>query len=230
MSMRIRFQYVSGYTLGFSIERLADGWLYDFATTGATATTFTASPTTLVAAIPEDTGSYIGRYKATLTNTPVSRFSDGDYCVTIHNMTSNNLVVAELGVVMHSGDDATVIPSASGVDPWAQSLPGSYVLGTAGNIVGNNLDAKVSTRLPLSTYVAPPTDYQQRGQSVVLPTAAPSWYVTPSSPTVAQIVTGVWDEPRSNHVVVNTFGSSLDTSISSRFAASNYIAPSNPTD
>lgn len=31
-------------------------------------------------------------------------------------------------------------------DPWSTAIPGSYGAGTAGNIVGNNLDAAVSTR------------------------------------------------------------------------------------
>ena len=35
-------------------------------------------------------------------------------------------------------------------DPWAINIPGSYGIGTAGNVLGNNLDAKVSTRLPTS--------------------------------------------------------------------------------
>ncbi len=34
--------------------------------------------------------------------------------------------------------------AASAGDPWTTALPGSYVAGSAGNIVGNNLDAKVS--------------------------------------------------------------------------------------
>lgn len=31
-------------------------------------------------------------------------------------------------------------------DPWSTALPGAYGAGTAGNIVGNNLDATVSSR------------------------------------------------------------------------------------
>lgn len=40
-------------------------------------------------------------------------------------------------------------------DPWATALPGAYGAGTAGNIVGNNLDATVSSRLSTAGYTAP---------------------------------------------------------------------------
>ena len=42
-----------------------------------------------------------------------------------------------------------------GSDPWAILVPGSYGAGTAGKILGDNLDAKVSTRMPTSSYIAP---------------------------------------------------------------------------
>jgi hypothetical protein len=44
---------------------------------------------------------------------------------------------------------AKVNSAASAGDPWATNLPGAYGAGTAGNIVGSQLDAAVSTR---STY------------------------------------------------------------------------------
>jgi hypothetical protein len=146
MALRIRFQYPTGSQLGYSIERLSDGSFYDFSSS-----TFDASPTTLIASLPEDSGNFAGRYKVTLTSTPTTQFSDGDYVVTVHNQASSNVVVAELSATMHSGDDATVIPQplSSVVDPWSVALPSNYATGTAGSIVGHNLDAQVSTR---STY------------------------------------------------------------------------------
>ncbi|MDB5350783.1 MAG: hypothetical protein JWN86_2030 [Planctomycetota bacterium] len=241
MALRLRFQYAAGASLGYSIERLSDGLLYNFAPSGSTAGTFTAAPTTVVAPLPADTGSFVGRYKVNLTSTPAAQFVDGDYCITIHNVASGNAVIAELDVVMHNGDDATVIPSGASADPWNQSLPGSYAAGTAGFALGTNLDAKVSTRLAATSYAAPPTDYQQRSQPVVLPFVAPIWYAAPpsdyqqrnqpvmlpttsqasssSSLTVAQIVSGIWDEPRAGHVLPGSFGACLDTSISSRLDA-----------
>ena len=145
MALRIRYQYPTGATLGYSIERRSDGTFFDFSNS-----TFNQSPVTLISSLPEDTGSFCGRYKVTLTSTPATQFTDGDYVVTIHNTASANVVTGELGVVMHGGDDATVIPgSGGGSDPWSTALPGSYPAGTAGAIIGGNLDAKVSTR---STY------------------------------------------------------------------------------
>lgn len=50
--------------------------------------------------------------------------------------------------------------AASAGDPWATALPGSYSAGSAGYIVGHNVDAQVSTRLPTSSYAAAPTTSQ----------------------------------------------------------------------
>jgi hypothetical protein len=140
MALKIRFQYPTGSRLGYSIERLSDGSLYDFS-----AANFVATPTTLISPLPEDAGSFIGRYKTTLTPTPPQLFTDGDYVVTIHDEANASVVVAELAATIHAGDDATVIPAPS-IDPWSITLPGTYAAGTAGNILGANLDAKVSSR------------------------------------------------------------------------------------
>ena len=221
MSLRIRYQNTNGLTLGYSIERLADGLFYDFFDSS-----FKATPTTPIASLPMDSGNYVGRYKLTLTPTPQSRFTDGDYCVTIHNTAASNVVVAQLSAIIHAGDDATVIPSASGVDPLSLSVPGMYAIGTAGYLLGTNLDAQVSSRLAASSYALPPSDYQQRSQPVILSSVAPSWFST--APTVLQIVAGVWEEPRAGHVTAGSFGVCVDAPTSSRLASSAYVAP--PTD
>jgi hypothetical protein len=146
MALRIRFQYPTASLLGYSIERLNDGSFYDFSNS-----TFVAVPATPIAVLPEDAGIFLGRYKLTLTPTPVAQFTDGDYVVTVHDQAASSSVVAELGATMHAGDDATVIPQSGGsvIDPWSVALPGSYPAGTAGAILGQNLDARISTR---STY------------------------------------------------------------------------------
>src|SRR5438046_1709 len=118
MPLRVRYQYPTGSSLGYSIERLSDGTFFDF-----NDSTFKPTPTTLVAALLEDLGSFAGRYKVTLASTPTSQFTDGDYVVTVHNSASANIVVGELAVVMHAGSDTTVIPSGGGSDPWATPLP-----------------------------------------------------------------------------------------------------------
>jgi hypothetical protein len=50
--------------------------------------------------------------------------------------------------------------AASAGDPWNTALPGSYASGTAGNILGNRLDAAISSRLATGGYTAPPTTSQ----------------------------------------------------------------------
>ncbi len=143
MGLRIRFQSPTAASLGYSIERLADGSLFDFADS-----TFKAAPGTITSPLAEDSGLFAGRYRATLAPTPSSQFVDGDYAITVHDLTSR-LVVGQLGAAMHAGDDATVFPGlggSPGPDPWSASLPGGYAPGTAGAILGQNLDARVSSR------------------------------------------------------------------------------------
>lgn len=57
---------------------------------------------------------------------------------------------------LNSGSTGAALNAAgSAGDPWTTSLPGAYGAGTAGNILGNNLDAAISTRLATSGYTAP---------------------------------------------------------------------------
>jgi hypothetical protein len=185
MALRIRFQYPTGSTLGYSIERLSDGTFFDFSNT-----TFTPSPSTLVAALPEGTGSFIGRYKVTLSSTPAAQFTDGDYVVTVHNGAAANAVVGLLGVIMHSGDDATVFPGSgsSGTDPWATTLPGSYPAGTAGAILGANLDTKVSSR---STYSGGPVAGVVAPVTVGVNGDKAGYSLATAPPTAAQVAAAV---------------------------------------
>lgn len=102
MALRIRFQYPSGANLAYSIERLADGQFYDFTTSQ-----FAARCDCMTAPLPEDQGIFLGRYKTTLASTPASVFNDGNYTVSIHDLAKSNLVVAQLGAIMTSGEDVT---------------------------------------------------------------------------------------------------------------------------
>jgi hypothetical protein len=45
--------------------------------------------------------------------------------------------------------------AGSAGDPWGTSLPGAYGAGTAGKIMGDNLNATVSSRLAGASYTAP---------------------------------------------------------------------------
>lgn len=50
---------------------------------------------------------------------------------------------------------AGIASAAAAGDPWTAPLPGSYAAGTAGRIVGTNVDAAISTRLASGSYTAP---------------------------------------------------------------------------
>lgn len=69
--------------------------------------------------------------------------------------------VWEEAIADHSGTagstaEALNAAGAAG-DPWTTALPGVYGAGSAGHIVGNRLDAAISTRLASASYSAPPS-------------------------------------------------------------------------
>ncbi len=136
MAVRIRFQYSTGAVLGYSVERLADGLYLDF-----TDSLFRPNPASIVGSLIEDDTPFKGRYRVTISSTPSSQFLDGNYAVSIHNITASNIVIGILGLTIAAGDDMPWYP-----DPWSTSLPGSYAVGTAGSMLGTNLDAKITTR------------------------------------------------------------------------------------
>ncbi len=77
-----------------------------------------------------------------------------------------SLIAADIGAVWdvvsasHVGAGTTglaLASAASAGDPWATAIPGAYGAGTAGFIVGTNLNATVSSRLASASYTAPPT-------------------------------------------------------------------------
>ena len=55
---------------------------------------------------------------------------------------------------------AALNAAGSAGDPWVTALPGAYAAGSAGYIVGNNLNATVSSRLASASYTTPPTTAQ----------------------------------------------------------------------
>jgi hypothetical protein len=135
--------YAQGASLGYSIERLGDGWNFDF----SDGTFKNTALTTPVAVLTAGTGNRAGIYGATLSSTPSAQFTNGDYAVYINNTVASNAVIGVIGAVMYNGDDATYFATGGGAsDPWATILPGTYPNGSAGAILGANLDVKVSTR------------------------------------------------------------------------------------
>lgn len=104
MALRIRFQYPTGSKLGYSIEQLESGYVYDFDLNVFVLKSKTTTAN-MIKVLSEDTAPYLGRYLDTYYATPRFVFADGDYVVTVHDTAANNMVVAELAATMKDGDD-----------------------------------------------------------------------------------------------------------------------------
>ena len=120
--------------------------------------------------------------------------------------------------------------ASSAGDPWSTALPGSYAAGTAGNILGNRLDAAITTRLASASYTTPPT---------VAAIATQVWSETlPGSYTATQAgfklnAAGSAADPWSTNLpgtypagtAGNIIGNRLDTNVGSRMAT--FTLPTN---
>ncbi len=73
--------------------------------------------------------------------------------------------------------------AGSAGDPWATLLPGSYGAGTAGKLIGDNINATISSRLATTGYTA--------------------------APTAAVVADAVWDELLSGHAIAGSAGAAL---------------------
>lgn len=103
MALRIRFQYPTANTIGYSIEQLSSGYFYDSSLMVFVPRSKT-NAANMIATLSEDVAPFVGRYFTTLYATPNFVFIDGDYVVTIHDMKDNS-VIAELSCTMRNGDD-----------------------------------------------------------------------------------------------------------------------------
>ena len=107
------------------------------------------------------------------------------------------------GHLTSSTTGAALNAAGAAGDPWSTSLPGAYGSGTAGKIVGDNLNATVSSRLASASYTAPPS--------------------------AATIAAAVWDYLTSAATTVGSLGKLLvdnvNATIGSRLASASYTAP-----
>jgi hypothetical protein len=126
-----------------------------------------------------------------------------------------------------SGSTAAALNAAgSAGDPWATALPGAYGVGTAGKIIGDNINATVSSRLATAGYTAPPTAATNASAvRTELTTelgrldAAISTRATP-----AQVNTEA-DTALADAGVTTTVTGRIDAAISTRLATAGYTAP-----
>lgn len=114
------------------------------AAAGVTFPTSVASPTNITAGTISTVTN--------LTNAP----TNGDLTAAMKASVTNAAWDATLSSHLTPGSTGAALNAAGAAgDPWSTSIPGAYGAGTAGYIVGNNLDAQVSTRLATSGYTAP---------------------------------------------------------------------------
>lgn len=81
-----------------------------------------------------------------LTSTRAGLIDNLDAAISTRATAAGVFDLATTGHTTAGTFGAAVVAAGSAGDPWSTSLPGSYSAGTAGFIVGHNLDAAVSTR------------------------------------------------------------------------------------
>jgi hypothetical protein len=130
----------------------------------------------------------------------------------------------------HSGVGSTgaALAAAGGSgDPWATALPGSYGAGTAGYVLGTNVNATISSRM--ATYTQPtgflattfPSGTVASTTNITAGTVTAGtvsdktgYSLATAPPTAAAIADAVWDEVQSGHTSAGTFGKYLDAAVS----------------
>lgn len=115
--------------------------------------TDTTIPGTL-ATIADYIDTEIAAIKAKTDNLPANpaAVSDIPTANAIADQVWDEAIAGHAGV---GSTGAALAAAGSAGDPWSTTLPGAYGAGTAGNIVGNNLNATVSSRLATAGYTAP---------------------------------------------------------------------------
>lgn len=120
--------------------------------------------------------------------------------------------------------------ASSAGDPWATALPGAYGAGTAGNILGNRLDAAITTRMATFTYTVPPTSAAIATQ--VWSEALPGTYTSGQAGFKLNAAGGAADPwstalPGAYSAGSAGFiiGNRLDAAVSTRLASASYTAP-----
>jgi len=106
------------------------------------------------------TASSIGlQLKTNIDTTISSRMATFTYTAPPSAATISTAVWTEPipGTFAAGSAGAKLNAASSAGDPWATALPGAYGAGTAGNILGNRLDAAITTRLASASYTTPPT-------------------------------------------------------------------------
>jgi hypothetical protein len=129
-----------------------------------------------------------------------------------------NAYTTNPGTIDYNQVAASVWSAASGTD---------YGANTMGTLVKTNLDATISSRLAASSYTAPPTTGQ---------IATAVWTHSDRQLTAlsTELALSVWNVPTANVTAANSIGlrlrDNIDVAVSTRLAASSYVAPPTPSD
>lgn len=109
---------------------------------------------TEVAAILAAVDTEVAAIKAKTDNLPASPAATGD--IPSASAIADQVWDEVLSGHLTGGTTGAALNGAgSAGDPWTTSLPGAYSAGTAGYIIGTNLNATVSSRLATAGYTAP---------------------------------------------------------------------------
>ena len=98
--------------------------------------------------------------------------------------------------------------AGSAGDPWSTALPGAYGSGTAGKIIGDNLNATVSSRAS-QTSLDTLDNFVDTEVAAILEdtgTTLPAQIAALSIPTSGAIADAVWDEATAGHTTIGTYG------------------------
>jgi hypothetical protein len=120
--------------------------------------------------------------------------------------------------------------AGSAADPWSTALPGAYAAGSAGNIIGNRLDAAISSRMASFTL---PTNFSALTISVAGAVTAgtvsdKTGYSLSTPPlTVNQTASAVWDALLTSYSTANTFGRRIIRGTSTSPSYETFITSSN---
>jgi hypothetical protein len=143
--------------------------------TGLTATNLDVAVSTRMATYTQPTGFLAATFPTTVASTTNITAGTITNVTTVNGLAANVITASSLATDavneivdgvwdeaiaghLSAGSTGLALNSAgSAGDPWSTSLPGAYGAGTAGNILGNNLDVAVSTLATQVSVDAVPT-------------------------------------------------------------------------
>lgn len=101
---------------------------------------------------------------------------------------------------------AALTAAGAAGDPWSTLIPGAYGAGTAGFILGTNIDATISSRASQTSVDAVPTNAELATALGTADDAVLAAIAALNDPTVGAIADAVWDELMAGHLIAGSAG------------------------